>query len=28
MIKSKKLSGFKKITHGFFGSKGGVSKGI
>ncbi len=28
LIKSKKLSKFKKITHGFFGSKGGVSKGI
>ncbi len=28
MIKSKQLSKFKKINHGFFGSKGGVSKGI
>ena len=28
MIKSKQLSRFKKINHGFFGSKGGVSKGI
>ena len=28
MIKSKKLSKFKNISHGFFGSKGGVSKGI
>ena len=27
LIKSKKLSKFKNIT-GFFGSKGGVSKGI
>jgi len=28
LIKSKKLSKFKKISHGFFGSKGGVSTGI
>ena len=28
MIKSKKLSKFNKITHAFFGSSGGVSKGI
>ena len=28
LIKSKKLSKFKNISHGFFGSKGGVSKGI
>ncbi len=28
MIKAKKLSKFKNIKHGFFGSKGGVSKGI
>ena len=28
LIKSKKLSKFKDISHGFFGSKGGVSKGI
>ena len=28
MIRSKKLSKFKNITHGFFGSRGGVSKGI
>ncbi len=28
MIKSKKLKKFKNITHGFFNSSGGVSKGI
>ena len=28
MIKSKKLSKFKKIKHGFFNRQGGVSKGI
>ena len=28
MIKSKKLSKYKTISHGFFDSKGGVSKGI
>ena len=28
MIKSKKLSKFKNIKHGFFGSKGGISNGI
>ena len=28
MIKSKKLSKYKTIKHGFFDSKGGVSKGI
>ena len=28
MIKSKKLSKFKEISHGFFGKKGGCSKGI
>ena len=28
MIKSKKLSYFPKIKHGFFNKKGGISKGI
>ena len=28
MFKSKKLSKFSKISHGFFNKKGGVSKGI
>ena len=28
MIKSKKLTKFKKIRHGFFNRQGGVSKGI
>ena len=28
MIKSKKLSKFKEIKHGFFNKKGGKSKGI
>ena len=28
MIKSKKLSKFKEISHGFFDRKGGSSKGI
>ena len=28
MIKSKKLSKYKNISHGFFGSRGGFSKGI
>ena len=28
MIKSKQLSKFKQINHGFFNRKGGVSKGI
>ena len=28
MIKSKKFKKFKNIKHGFFNSKGGVSKGI
>ena len=28
MFKSKQLSNFKKINHGFFDKKGGVSKGI
>ena len=28
LIKSKKLSKFKNISHGFFGSKGGISRGI
>ena len=28
MIKSKKLSKYKNLSHGFFGSQGGVSKGI
>ena len=28
MIKTKKLSSQRSVTYGFFGSKGGVSKGI
>ena len=28
MIKTKKLSPQRSVTYGFFGSKGGVSKGI
>ena len=28
MFKSKKLTKFKKIRHGFFNQRGGVSKGI
>ena len=28
MIKSKKLSKIKKLKHGFFNSKGGISKDI
>ena len=28
LFKSKKLSKFKKISHGFFNKNGGVSKGI
>ena len=28
MLKSKKLTSFKNIRHGFFNKKGGVSKGI
>ena len=28
MIKSKKLSKIKKLKHGFFNSKGGISKNI
>ena len=28
MLKSKKLSKFKEISHGFFNKNGGVSKGI
>ena len=28
MFKSKRLTKFKKIRHGFFNQRGGVSKGI